>query len=132
VIVVDASAVLDLLLGIPPHDSTVGSLLAAEAPQVFAPHLLDAEVGQVMRRRVLGGTLHAADALAALDTYASLPITRFDHLPFVERAFALRANVTFYDALYLVLAEVIGATLDTRDAGLAAVPGTTARVRILA
>jgi predicted nucleic acid-binding protein len=85
-----------------------------------------------MRRRVLGGTLRAADALAALNTYASLPITRFDHLPFLERAFALRANVTFYDALYLVLAEVIGATLVTRDAGLAAVPGTTARVRILA
>lgn len=85
-----------------------------------------------MRRRVLGGTLRAGDARAALDLYASLPITRFDPLPFVARAFALRDNVTFYDALYLVLAEVVGATLITRDSALAAVPGTTARVRVLA
>lgn len=131
-IVLDASALLDLLLGIPPHDATVAGLLAAEAPNVFAPHLVDAEVAQVMRRRVLGGTLGSADAVAALSIHASLPITRFAHLPFLERAFALRDNATIYDALYLVLAEAIGATLITRDAALAAVPGTTARVRVLA
>jgi predicted nucleic acid-binding protein len=132
VIVLDASAVLDLLLGIPPHDATVAGLLAAEAPNVFAPHLLDAEVAQVIRRRVLGGTLRSADAVAALTVHAVLPITRFAHLPFLDHAFALRDNATVYDALYLVLAESLGATLITRDAALAAVPGTAARVRVLA
>jgi len=132
VIVLDASAVLDLLLGIPPHDATVARLLAAEAPLVFAPHLLDAEVAQVIRRRVLGGTLQPAAATAVLRVHASLPITRYPHLPFVAQAFALRDNVTIYDALYLVLADALGATLITRDAALAAVPGSAARVRVLA
>jgi predicted nucleic acid-binding protein len=47
------------------------------------------------------------------------------------RAFALRDNVTVYDALYLVLAEALGATLVTRDAALAAVPGVRARVQVV-
>jgi predicted nucleic acid-binding protein len=132
VIVLDASAVLDLLLGIPPHDATVAGLVTAEAPNLFAPHLLDAEVAQVIRRRVLGGTVRPADARAALQTYAMLPITRFPHLPFLDDAFALRENATVHDALYLVLAGTLGATLITRDAALAAVPGTSARVRVLA
>ncbi len=131
-IVLDASVVVDLLLGFAPHDATVAALLAAEAPAVFAPHLLDAEVAQVMRKRVLGGSLRSTDAEAALRTYAQLPITRFPHLPFLPHAFALRGNATIYDALYLVLAEALGATLITRDAGMASVPGTKARVRVLA
>lgn len=130
-IVLDASAVLDLLLGIPPHDATVADLLQAEAPHVFAPHLIDVEVAQVMRRRVLGGSLHPDDAVAALRVHAVLPIARFDHLPLLQRAFELRDNATVYDALYIVLAEALAATLVTRDAALASIPGATARVRIL-
>lgn len=130
-IVLDASVVVDLLLGLPPHDATVAGLLAAEAPQVFAPHLLDAEVAQVIRRRVRGGTVRAVDACATLRVLATLPISRHPHLPFLERAFALRENATVYDALYLVLAETLGATLITRDKALASVPGTRARVRVL-
>jgi predicted nucleic acid-binding protein len=131
VIVLDASAVLDLLLGLAPHASTVAGLLRAETPNIFAPHLLDAEVAQVLRRRTQSGTLRATDATSALAAYAVLPITRFEHLPFLDAAFALRGNATIYDALYLVLAESLSATLVTRDAGLAAVPGSKARVRVL-
>lgn len=130
-IVLDASAVIDLLLGLPPHDATVAGLLAAEAPHVFAPHLLDAEVAQVIRRRIRGGTLRPADGIASLRVLSTLPIIRHPHLPFIERAFALRDNSTIYDALYLVLAEALGAVLVTRDAALAAVPGCDARVRVL-
>lgn len=128
-IVLDASVVLDLLLGIPPHDATVADLLGSSG--AFAPHLLDLEIAQVMRRRVRGGTLRARDANAALTAYSQLPITRFPHLPFLSQAFALRDNVTMYDAIYLVLAEAINATLITRDGALAAVPGSRARVRVL-
>ncbi|MHB8877510.1 MAG: type II toxin-antitoxin system VapC family toxin [Myxococcaceae bacterium] len=130
-IVLDASVVVDLLLGLPPHDATVAALLAAEAPHVFAPHLLDVEVAQVIRRRVRGGTVRPPDAVAALRVLAALPIIRHPHLPFLERAFALRDNVTMYDALYLVLAEALGATLLTRDKALGSVPGAGARVRVL-
>ena len=130
-IVLDASAVIDLLLGLPPHAAAVAGLLAAEAPQVFAPHLLDVEVAQVIRRRVRGGTLRAADAVDALRVLAALPIVRYPHLPFIERAFELRDDATMYDAVYLVLAETLGATLVTRDRSLAAVPGAGATVQVL-
>ncbi len=130
-IVLDASAVLDLLLGIPPHDAIVAGLLVSEAPNIFAPYLLDAEVAQVMRRRVLGGTLRATNATAALAVYAALPIMRIPHLPLLDRAFALRDNATVYDALYLALAESAGAMLVTRDAALRNIPGVTAAVRVL-
>jgi predicted nucleic acid-binding protein len=131
-IVLDASVVVDLLLGLPPHDATIAGLLLAEAPNLFAPHLLDAEVAQVIRRHVRGGGIDAEDAVAALGVLGALPIIRHVHLPFLERAFELRDNVTIYDALYLVLAETLGATLITRDRALASVPGVRARVRVVA
>lgn len=131
-IVLDASAVVDLLLGLPPHDATVAGLLAAEVPHVFAPHLLDVEVAQVIRRRARSGAVRTSDAVDALRVLASLPIIRHPHLPFLERAFELRDNLTVYDAIYLVLAEALGATLVTRDRALGAVPGAGARVQVLA
>ncbi|MEP6862770.1 MAG: type II toxin-antitoxin system VapC family toxin [Deltaproteobacteria bacterium] len=131
-IVVDASIVVDLLLGLPPHDATIARLLLAEAPNLFAPHLLDAEVAQVIRRHVRAGGIDAGDAVATLVALGALPIVRHPHLPFLERAFELRDNVTIYDALYLVLAETLGATLVTRDRALASVPGVRARVRVIA
>lgn len=130
-IVLDASAVVDLLLGLPPHEVTVANLIAAEAPHVFAPHLLDVEVAQVIRQRVLSGAVRASDAVEALRVLGMLPIIRHPHLPFLERAFELRQNATVYDAVYLVLAEALGATLVTRDRALAAIPGAHARVQVL-
>jgi predicted nucleic acid-binding protein len=131
VIVLDASAVIDLLLALPPHGATIAELVRTHAPHLFAPHLLDAEVAQVLRRRVLGGHLSASDAVASLEVLGSLPITRYPHLPFIPRAFELRDNVTIYDALYLVIAEALGATLVTRDAALESAPGCRAVVRVL-
>jgi predicted nucleic acid-binding protein len=58
-------------------------------------------------------------------------IERHSHLPLVQRAFELRDNATIYDALYLTLAEILGATLLTRDAGLARVPGVSAAVEVI-
>ncbi len=131
-IVLDASVVVDLLLGLPPHDATIAGLLVAEAPHLFAPHLLDVEVAQVIRRHVRAGAVRAADAITTFAVLAALPIVRHSHLPFLERAFDLRENATIYDAVYLVLAETLGATLVTRDRALASVPGVRARVRVLA
>ncbi len=130
-IVLDASVVVDLLLGLPPHNVTTADLMRAHRPHLFAPHLLDAEVGQVIRRRVAGGTLSVSDAQTSLRTLNGLPIQRYPHGPFLERAFQLRDNVTIYDALYLVLAEALGADLVTRDGALAGVPGCSARVSVL-
>jgi predicted nucleic acid-binding protein len=131
VIVLDASVVVDLLLGLPPHESEIAELVRAGAPNLFAPHLLDVEVAQVIRRHVRSGAIDAADAVDTFSVLSSLPIERHPHLPYLERAFDLRDHVTMYDALYLVLAETLGATLVTRDRTLASVPGSRARVRVL-
>ena len=126
----NASVIIDLLLGLSPHDRTIADILRRER-RAFAPHLLDAEVAQVIRRRMAAGSVRARDATAALGLLGALPITRYPHLPLIPRAFALRDNLTVYDALYLVLAEALGATLVTRDGALAGVPGSRAQVDVL-
>ncbi|MGH3666296.1 MAG: type II toxin-antitoxin system VapC family toxin [Egibacteraceae bacterium] len=127
--VVDASAVIELLLGRPPGAGVREPLQRRE--QLAAPHLLDAEVGQVLRRYERRGELPERRARVALAHLAALPITRFPHAPFMDRAFDLRANATVYDALYVALAEALRAPLLTADAALRHLPGSTARVELL-
>jgi len=131
VIVLDASVVVDLVLDLPPYAGRIATRIQQEAPALVAPHLLDAEVAQVVRRYVLRGEVSAADAEAALADLAALPITRYPHTPLLLRAFALRANATVYDALYLVLAEALAAPLLTRDTALATIPGHGAQVEVV-
>ncbi len=129
-IVLDASAVVDLLLNLAPRSSFVKRRIKKASPALYAPHLLDAEVAQVLRRYVLQGELSSEDAESALDDLADMPITRYPHGPFLKRAFELRDNVTMYDALYLVLAESLNAVLLTSDVALASIPGCHSRVEL--
>jgi predicted nucleic acid-binding protein len=131
VIVLDASAAIDLLLDVRPVADTLREKLLAQPGQLAAPHLIDAEVGQVLRRHVLRGELTAARARDAFDDLRDLGIQRFPHGPLLGRAFELRDNATVYDALYLALAEALDADLLTRDAALAGLRGVTARVRVV-
>lgn len=128
----DASAVVDLILNLPPHAAAIGDRVRREAPNLLTLHLLDAEVGQVLRRFVRRSEVAAVRAADALDDLAALPLQRYAHLPLLKRAFALRDNATIYDALYIALAEGTGAPLVTRDPKLGRVPGHRARVEIVA
>lgn len=130
-IVLDASAVVDLLLGTPPFGDAVAEHLRRHDGEAHAPHLLDAEVGQVLRRHIRRGELARPRAERAVERLEQLPLTRYPHTPFLRRALALRENLTVYDALYLVLAEALDAPLLTRDAALARAPGHRARVVVL-
>ncbi len=130
-IVTDASVVVDLLLGLQPQASRIASRFVA-ARRRYAPHLLDAEVAQVIRRHVLVGQISSQRAAEALQDLLALPLRRYPHTALIERAFELRDNATVYDALYLALAEALDATLLTRDAALATVPGHSARVEVIA
>jgi len=129
-IVVDASVVVDLLLGRTPFASAIIERLRHETA-IAAPHLLDAEVGQVLRRYVHAGELTVPRARGALEDLAALPIERYPHTPLLQEAFALRDNVTFYDALYLVLAELLDAPFLTRDRALQGVRRSRARVECI-
>lgn len=117
-IVVDASVAVDLLLAVEPYADRVAQI-AGEAGVLHAPYLIDAEVGQVFRRHVLGGALNPNRAERALVRLHEMRLIRYPHLPILDRAFALRRNFSVYDALYVALAEALDAQLLTRDAGIA-------------
>ena len=131
-IVLDTSAIIDVLLDLEPHSRHLAKRIRNESPELATLHLLDAEVGQVLRRWVHRKALPASRAKAALDDLASLPLVRYPHLPLAHRAFELRDNATFYDALYLALAEGLDATLLTRDAAFGVIRGHTANVEVVA
>ena len=128
-IVLDASAAVELLLGT-DAGSRVADRIADPAESIHAPHLLAVEVAQVMRRLVAAGDVGAARAAAALDDLADLDAERYPHEPFLPRMFALRENLTAYDAAYVALAEALDAPLLTFDRRVAAAPGHRASVEL--
>jgi predicted nucleic acid-binding protein len=115
VIVVDASAMVEALVGRDAEDD----LLAALAGDIDAPHLVDIEVLSVLRGLVLGGKLDPVDAVRSRRDYFAFTITRHETEPLAERIWQLRHQFTAYAASYLALAEALKVPLITCDAKLA-------------
>lgn len=129
-IVLDASAVIDLLLG-SEASVRISARLADPNETLHAPHLLDLEVAQVLRRYEAAGLVSGARARQSLDDLASLGVTRYAHEDLLPRIWQLRGNLTAYDAAYIALAEALDAPLVTRDRKLAGTPGHRARVELV-
>jgi predicted nucleic acid-binding protein len=119
VIVLDASIVVDLLLDRPPYGGIAGDLVAEHGGDLHAPHLIDAEVTQILRRYVMRRAMRRDRASEAVDTLNDLPITRYPHGRFLQRSMEMSSNLTIYDALYVALAEALAIPLATRDGGIA-------------
>jgi predicted nucleic acid-binding protein len=130
VIVLDASVMVDLLTGEAPDTAHIRERLADEL-EVHVPHLVDAEVTHALRGLVLRDRLAAAQARRAIRRFAVLPLTRWPQTPLLSRVFALRDQLTAYDATYVALAEGLGATLLTRDARMARAGGHRARIEVV-
>jgi len=130
VIVVDASAVLELLLRT-SKSGLVEERLLTPGETLHAPALLDLEVAQVLRRYVMRDQITARRAAGALDLLAAMPLQRYTHEPLLARVWGLRANLTAYDAAYVALAEGLGAPLVTCDARMAGAPGIRATVEVM-
>jgi len=125
-LVVDASAMIEVLLrgaGAPAVEERLFS-----GASLHAPHLLDIEIAQVLRRYQLAGELDAPRGALALGVFRDFRIQRYPHHLFLPRIWELRFNATAYDAAYLALAESLGATLLTRDRRLVRVVGCVAQV----
>jgi predicted nucleic acid-binding protein len=130
VIVVDASVLLEVLLNTPAA-SSIAARLFADGETLHAPHLIDLEVAQVLRRYARSGDLDDQRGVQALADLADLPLARYPHDVFLARIWELRDNVTAYDAAYIALAEALDAPLLTRDAALASPTIHRARVDLL-
>ncbi|WP_297746951.1 type II toxin-antitoxin system VapC family toxin [uncultured Tessaracoccus sp.] len=115
-IVVDASAMVEALVGAAPTDE----LLTALEGDVHAPTLLDVEVMSALRGLELGAMLSPTQAADALDTYWSFSIQRHEARLLRHRVWQLRHQCTSYDTHYIALAEALDAPLYTCDRKLAA------------
>lgn len=127
-IVLDASAAVELVLW-----TRLGRQVAArlDLRSVHAPHLIDIEVVQVLRRLVRNVVLQTQRAQEALDDFLALDLNRYPHDLMVARIWSLRDNLTAYEAAYVALAEALSATLVTTDARIARASGHRARVEVI-
>ncbi len=129
-LVVDASALVLSLLGTSPGHRSLRRRLAADT--CHAPHLVDAEIGNVLRRRVLRGELPAPAAQALLLAAVPLIDHRYEMTGRLgHAAWALRENFSFYDALYVALAQSLSVPLLTGDGRLSRAPGLPCAVELM-
>lgn len=124
-IVVDAGVIVELLVNdIEPRRIGAGELAA--------PHLLDSEVTNVLRRLVIRGALNEEQGARAMDGFGELYLERFPAQPLRPRIWELRHNLSAYDATYVALAEALeGASLVTTDVRLAKTTGPKCTIRLL-
>ena len=127
-LVVDASVLFEVVADTPDAEP-LRTRLAAD-PDHASPHLIDAEVLAVIQVQHRRGALDATAASQAVDDLRSWPGERWSHRPLLLRAWELRQNVRGYDALYVALAEALGATLLTLDRRLARAPGLECPVEV--
>jgi predicted nucleic acid-binding protein len=128
--VVDASVLVEYLTG-GEHGALARARLRRSPGWLWAPHLVDAEVGHALRAGLRRSRFTRKMAEAALEDLIQLRMQRVSHHLLAERAWALRENLSFYDGLYVALAEALEAPLLTFDARLAKAPGLRAEVELL-
>ena len=126
-IVLDASAVVDWLLGAKAAAAIAARALGGDET-LHAPHLLDVEAASALRRAASKGEIAAARGREALSDLADLPIRRWPHDGLLPRVWELRDALSAYDATYVALAEILGATLVTCDRRLAGSKGHGAAI----
>jgi predicted nucleic acid-binding protein len=128
--VVDASVIVPALAGDNDDGDQARRRLRGET--LYAPGILDLEVVSVIRRLLGSGELDERRASLALGDLYDLDPRRVGHRPLLPRVWELRHTVTPYDAVYVALAEAIGAVLVTADRRLAAAPGPRCVIEVLA
>jgi predicted nucleic acid-binding protein len=130
VIVVDASALVEVLLN-RPSGHRVAHRMLDSLEALHVPDLIDLEVAQALRRYQAAGEMSPRRAHQALLAFVQMPLERHLHWPFLGRIWELRHNLTAYDAAYVALAEALDAPLLTCDGTLARAPGLRAVVELI-
>jgi len=129
-IVVDASAVLDMLLQSEKGKKVAARILDPDET-LHVPHLIEIEVAQVLRRFMLAGELTEARGREALSDLTDLPLIRYPHTEFLQRVWDMRSSLSAYDAVYVALAEVLEAPLVTTDGKLSRAHGHDVQIELI-
>ena len=129
-IVIDASALVELLIGGTPRAARLAGRIQPASVTLHAPQLIDLEVASVLRSLETRGVVTPVLADRAIVDLLALDVTRYGHEALIPRAWQLRGNLTPYDAAYVALAESLRAPLITCDGRLATAPGHRARVEL--
>jgi predicted nucleic acid-binding protein len=127
-IVVDTSAIVSALAASPVDPDLLARL--SNDNDLHAPHLIDVEILNALRRLVATGRLTEERASDARADFADLTILRYPHHPLADRMWELRHNITAYDAAFVALGEVLDAPVVTCDGRLAAASGHNAAIEL--
>ena len=122
--VVDAGVVIAVLAGTADPEGLVDD-------EIAVPHLVDSEVPNALRRAVVRGALTDVEAGVAMDGFIRLSLTRYPADWLRPRMWALRHDLSAYDATYVALAEALTAPLLTTDHRLARAPGLPCPIRVV-
>jgi predicted nucleic acid-binding protein len=121
-VVVDSSALTALLIDSGPDGKWVAAAGAGAA--LAAPSLAGFETANILRRHELAGLISSDQAAQAHADLLDLAIEHWPYELLATRAWVLRTNLSIYDASYVALAELLGATLVTLDRRIGGAPGT--------
>jgi len=118
-VVVDASVAVKWLLR--EDDSDLAQRIPAVADRLIAPELIGFELGNILWKRIRRGDVTPDEARRHIATFYRMEIeqypVRFVH--FDALAIAVRADISFYDAAYVALADYAALPLITTDLRLA-------------
>ena len=129
-IVLDASAVVAVLVGLGEGAERIRMKAESPGESLHVPHVMDLEVLHALRRQTLLGTLSRERSAEAIEDLKNIAFVRYPHATLVDRIWSLKNNLTAYDAAYVALAEALNAPLVTMDARLAQAPGILAAVEV--
>ena len=128
IIVVDASAVIAALINYGDNGQWAERQL--RSARLAAPHLMQAEAANVLRRAEYNGKISSGVAGLAYRDLIDLPVELHSFDRVATRVWELRGAITSYDAWYVAIAELLDAPLVTLDVKLSRAPGTTCRFEL--
>ena len=124
--VVDASVLVSALVDSGPNAAWAEA--AVKNAPLAGPELALAEAGNILRRLERAGIISQLEATSAHQDLLELDLELFPFTPFAERVWALRNNLTSYDAWYVALAEALDCPLVTLDGRLSRATGPRCRI----
>ena len=111
-LVIDASAVVDLLAGTDLADSVRDRL---QSTVLHAPAHIDAEVFSALGRLHRAGQVSTSTVDAGLSLLTAMPVTRHPVTALLSGAWSRRADLRLVDALYVELAASLDIRVLTTD-----------------